>query len=367
VDIDNSNESGIEDKNADGGEPSFGEILRANAADTIDVEAELEDDMGLGPVVPGKPGGSIASQIQGSVSLSTVLTQALRTGDSEMLESCFHVGDLDIVRTTIQRLDSALAASLLQKLSERLAARPGRYGHLLIWVQWSCIAHGGVIAGNPAIAKRISSLFKIMEQRSSTLPSLLLLKGKLDMLDAQLTLRQSSTSSRRKDNIESEDDEGLIYVEGQDDEIDSELEDKSGRVDVLHPRNFIEDGETVPNGLAIGTHSDVEDSDDDDSEDEGVDDEDEMLDIEAEESLGDFSGEGSLDEGDDESDEGESAGSMADFIADSEEEVEEGFSSLDDNHVPAKFPETGSPPSKKLKTSSSSITNKGARASIKRR
>lgn len=369
VDMNNSNESGIEDKDADGGEPSFGEILRANAADTVDVEAELENDMGLGPVVLGKPSGSIASQVQGSVSLSTVLTQALRTGDSEMLESCFHVGDFDIVRTTIQRLDSALAAPLLQKLSERLAARPGRYGHLLIWVQWTCIAHGGVIAGNPTIAKQISSLFKIMEQRSSTLPSLLLLKGKLDMLDAQLTLRQSSTSSRRKDNIESEDDEGLIYVEGQEDEIDSDLEDKSGRVDVPHPRNLIEDGETVANGIAIRTHSDVEDSDNNDEEDEGVDDEeDEMLDIEAEESLGDSSGgEGSFDEGDDESDEGESAGSIADFIADSEEEVEEGFSSLDDSHVPAKFPETGSHPSKKLKTSSSSMTNKGARASIKRR
>jgi U3 small nucleolar RNA-associated protein 5 len=323
----------------------------------------------MGPLVPGKPGNAIA-QIPSGVSLSTVLTQALRSNDSEMLESCFHVGDLDIVRATIQRLDSVLAASLLQKLSERLAARPGRYGHLLIWVQWTCIAHGGAIAGNAAVAKRMSSLFKIMDQRSSTLPSLLLLKGKLDMLDAQLNLRQSSATTRRSDGIDSEDDEELIYVEGQEDENDpSDLEEdekaSTRRIKPSRDANgmLIEEEEVLPNGLTAGSDFDVEDEDDDEVDgegDEGEEDEADMLDIEAEESFDDDDSEGeeSLDEDEEDSDKGESAGSMADFIGDSEDDEEE----LSDAAKPVP---KGLPPSKKLKTSLSK--SKAGKASGKRR
>ncbi|TPR03906.1 Pyridoxal-dependent decarboxylase conserved domain family protein [Aspergillus niger] len=150
-------------------------------------------------------------QIPTGVSLSTVLTQSLKTNDNAMLESCFHTGELSIIRSTIQRLDSSLAATLLQKLAERLSTRPGRYGHLLVWVQWTCVAHGGALAGKPELLKRMSTLFKVMEQRSSSLPSLLLLKGKLDMLDAQLGLRRSIRGG--EEAMESEDEENIIYAE----------------------------------------------------------------------------------------------------------------------------------------------------------
>lgn len=312
-DVEMQNASGSEpDQEEDGAEPSFGELMRANnAGQEVDVEAELDDDAALGALVPGKPKAAV-QQIPSGVSLATVLAQSLKTNDSSMLESCFHTGDTSIIRTTIQRLDSSLAATLLQKLAERLSSRPGRYGHLLVWVQWTCVAHGGALAGQPDLLKRMATLFKVMDQRSSSLPSLLLLKGKLDMLDAQLGLRQSMRDGAEGD---SEDEDHVIYVEGQDEDEDSEVEAKP-RPKSIREQAF-DDDESMMNGLV----DESEDDEDDGSEEEEEDDEG-VLDVEAEESAGSSDAEESLEENEDDDDEeAESVGSMVDFIADTEDEV----------------------------------------------
>jgi U3 small nucleolar RNA-associated protein 5 len=306
-----------EEEEEEAGEPTFGELMRAHAAEEIDVEAELEDDVHTRSLIPGKPITTV-QQIPSGVSLSTVLSQSLKTNDNDMLEACFHTGDAGTIRTTIQRLESPLAATLLQRLAERLSARPGRYGHLLVWVQWTCIAHGGVLAGNKDLLKQMSTLFKVMEQRSSTLPSLLLLKGKLDMLDAQLGLRQSMRESA--DNMDSEDEENIIYVEGYDDNDDEDSDaDATKNID-------------TPRTRAIRDQIDISmiDEDEEGSEDDGEEDEDEdgevdnILDVEAEESAGSSDAEESLDEDEDEDedDDADSAASMGDFIADTEDESE---------------------------------------------
>ncbi|OQD87667.1 hypothetical protein PENANT_c005G09138 [Penicillium antarcticum] len=328
VEMQNASES-EEGEEEEGAEPSFGELLRANSGQEVDVEAELEDDVLMGALVPGKPKAAV-QQIPTGVSLSTVLTQSLKTNDAGMLESCFHTSDTTIIRTTIQRLDSSLAANLLQKLAERLASRPGRYGHLLVWVQWTCVAHGGALAGHPELLKRMATLYKVMDQRSSSLPSLLLLKGKLDMLDAQLGLRQAIRGG--DEGMDSEDEENVIYVEGQDDLEDSETEAKTPRTKSIRDQVYDED-ESMMNGMD-------DSEDEEDGSDDEDDDEEPVLDIEAAESVGSSDAEESLEENeDDDDDEVDSDGSMVDFIADTEDDES------DDGAQAA-------PPPKKSKTSS---------------
>ena len=337
---DAENEEEGEEEN-ETGEPSFGELLRANASEEIDVEAELDDDAAMGALVPGKPNAAV-QQIPTGVSLSTVLTQSLKTNDTGMLESCFHTGDLSIIRTTIQRLDSSLAATLLQRLAERLSSRPGRYGHLLVWVQWTCVAHGGALAGKPELLKRMTTLFKVMDQRSSSLSSLLLLKGKLDMLDAQLGLRQSIRSNA--ESMESEDEDNVIYVEGQEDDEDedSDAETKNPvtpRTKSIRDQAFEED-DTIMNGVQSGMDESDNDEDDGSEEEEDENENENILDVEAEESAGSSDAEESLEENEDEDeDSAGSDGSMVDFIADTEDEGES-----DDAGVASQ-----PPPSKKAK------------------
>ncbi|KAJ6090403.1 Small-subunit processome Utp12 [Penicillium sp. IBT 16267x] len=312
VEMENA-ESEDEEEEEEGVEPSFGELLRANGGHEVDVEAELDDDLNLGTLVPGKPAAAV-QQIPTGVSLATVLTQSLKTNDNAMLESCFHTSDITIIRTTIQRLESSLAATLLQKLAERLSSRPGRYGHLLAWVQWVCVAHGGALAGHPDLLKRISTLYKVMDQRSSSLSSLLLLKGKLDMLEAQLDLRRDIRSGG--DGMDSEDEDNVIYVEGHEDDSDSDAEGQAKpRTKSIREQAFDED-ESMMNGIL----DEEEDEEEDDSEEEDDGEAEDILDIEAEESAGSSDAEESLEEDEDEDSDEASEGSIADFIADTEDE-----------------------------------------------
>lgn len=354
-DVEMQNASGSDAEDGEGeeeetGEPSFGELMRANASEEVDVEAELDDEVGMGALVPGKPNAAV-QQIPTGVSLSTVLTQALKTNDSGMLESCFHTGDLSIIRITIQRLDSSLAATLLQKLAERLSSRPGRYGHLLVWVQWTCVAHGGALAGKPELLKRMTTLFKVMDQRSSSLSSLLLLKGKLDMLDAQLSLRQSIRSNA--EGMDSEDEDNIIYVEGQEDEDDEDSDAEAKNPTTPRTKSIRDQAMDEDESMINGVQSGFDDSENDEEGSEEEEDEDEnILDVEAEESAGSSDAEESLEEDEDEEDDSaESEGSIADFVADSEDEGES------DAEMPAQ-----PPPSKKAKVQGGAkLKNKGGR------
>lgn len=199
---------------------SFGEILRLNAPEPVDVSAAfaVQQEQAVAPTEETRLG------LASGISLGTVLTQSLRTNDLSLLETCFLVKDLSIVRATIQRLESSLATMLLQSLAERLYSRPGRAGSLMVWIQWTLIAHGGFLVSQPELMKKLASLYRVVKERANSLQPLLSLKGKLDMLEAQMTLRKSmQAQARSRLAPDEENDEGVIYVEGQE-ESSSEAE-----------------------------------------------------------------------------------------------------------------------------------------------
>lgn len=241
-------------------EPSFGDLIRANASEPIDVQATFGDPHK--PVVAPNHEGAVA--LPSGMSLSTVLTQSLRTDDVTLLETCLHVRNLHTVRATIERLDSALAASLLQKLAERLHSRPGRAGSLMVWIQWTLVAHGGFIARQPAVMKQLASLYRVVQERANGLQPLLALKGKLDMLEAQMNLRKRLQAQFRARHAADEDgDDQVIYVEGQENS-DPESE----------PANFNNPRQVISHRDMDGSHHGS--SGENDQEDDGHDAEDEM-------------------------------------------------------------------------------------------
>lgn len=201
------------EQDEDVGEPSFGDLIRAHAPEAVDVQVSLLDSNAQS-LVPASD--QSLQQLPSGMSLGTVLTQSLRTNDTNLLETCFHVKDLATVRATIERLDSSFATALLQRLAERLHSRPGRAGSLMVWIQWTLIAHGGYLAGQPEVMKKLASLHRVVKDRANSLQSLLSLKGKLDMLEAQMNLRKSmQVRSRTAKAVDEDDEEGVVYVEGQ--------------------------------------------------------------------------------------------------------------------------------------------------------
>ncbi|KAI1855210.1 hypothetical protein JX266_000075 [Neoarthrinium moseri] len=241
--------------------PTFGDLVRAN--ETIDVPSALSAQQ---PSALTAPGRQLAPP--SLASLGTVLSQALRTDDADLLESCLHTTDFTTIRNTIQRLDSSLAGTLLTKLASRMHRRPGRAGSLMTWVQWTLVAHGGALATQPGLVKKLSELNRVLEERSRGLGSLLALKGKLDMLEAQMQLRRSMQHHGDSDSDSDGDgEEGIVYVEGE----ESDAEMANGDMDL--------DDEDLP-----ATNGFIDDEASEDDDDYSEDDDDEEL-VGAEEPL----------------------------------------------------------------------------------
>ncbi|KAJ3580340.1 hypothetical protein NPX13_g230 [Xylaria arbuscula] len=191
-------------------QPTLGELARAHG--TIDVPSALtpqSDAVALHGRTIAPPSHS---------SLGMVLSQALRTDDADLLESCLRITDGNTIDNTIQRLDSTLAGNLLSKLASRMHRRPGRAGSLMTWVQSTLVCHGGALAAQPGLVKRLTELQRVLDERARGLNSLLALKGKLDLMNAQLKLRRQQWNSEVDEDVQEE--EGIIYVEGEDSDAD---------------------------------------------------------------------------------------------------------------------------------------------------
>ncbi|KAL8969163.1 MAG: hypothetical protein Q9183_002125 [Haloplaca sp. 2 TL-2023] len=283
---------------AEAEDPSFGDMIRAVAPGVVDVQAALTSQNADAVVSVGERQVDLPS----GMSLGTVLTQSLRTNDVKLLESCLHVKQVGIVRATIERLDSALASTLIQKLSERFYSRPGRAGSLLVWIQWTIVAHGGYLASQPSAMKTLAGLHKVVGERARSLPLLLSLKGKLDMLEAQMNLRATMKArSKTANRADDEDEDDVIYVEGQEEEDTDDSNAENTRME-LASSSVLDGGggdtgseeeadEEMPmtNGALAESFDQESDSDDDE---EG------LIDDEAESTDGDsdVDGDGSLDE-----------------------------------------------------------------------
>lgn len=280
---------------ADEEEPSFADILRSRGQDPIDVEDLYAVGQAEDRALTAPPTSRVLS-VPSANSLGTVLTQALKTNDVDLLESCFQVSNLESIRATIERLHSSHATSLLQKLAERLHKRPGRAGSLMVWVQWTVVAHGGFLAGQPAAMRELHTLYQVVRQRATGLQPLLALKGKLDMLEAQLQLRRNM-QSHSKAGLGDEID--VTYVEGQEDGSEDDAAPRPRKLTGRGRRAGGRDGDPdseaaiatddsdaedeTAAGLPDGVDIDgVDDDDDDDDSDESEDDS-ALIDDEAEE------------------------------------------------------------------------------------
>ncbi|CEJ80653.1 hypothetical protein VHEMI00824 [[Torrubiella] hemipterigena] len=193
--------------------PSFGELLRGS--DAVDVTALLAQPITAAGVVARTSDKAINPVSHRS--LTATLTQALKSDDTDLLESCLSTGDLPTIRNTIEEIDSTYAGILLTKLAARLYRRPGRAGNLMTWVQWTIIAHGGALASQPKVIQGLNGLQKVLAERAKGLNSLLALKGKLDLLQGQMDLRRKMQSGKGiadEDDLDEDVDEHVIWVEG---------------------------------------------------------------------------------------------------------------------------------------------------------
>ncbi|KAL2265832.1 hypothetical protein VTJ83DRAFT_6932 [Remersonia thermophila] len=308
ADPDEVMQDGAEASDGEPTSPTFGDLVRGTT--TVDVSASLAAQAAAARSSRNGAQPHAVAPVT-ATSLGTVLNQALRTDDNDLLESCLQTSDTKIIEATINRMDSALASVLLSKLAARMHRRPGRAFGLMRWMQWTLVAHGGALVTQPDLVARLAELSRVLEERSRGLSSLLALKGKLDMLDSQLKFRKSIKSasaarSRGGDDDESSEEEeedadapGVVYVEGQ--------ETLTGRALPNGAAGRDEDDDAIA-AAAAAVLSDSEDESDADFDEEDEEDAAEEL---ADESLDEDEVDHDDVEEDDEEDEEESDGEDA--------------------------------------------------------
>ena len=106
-----------------------------------------------------------------------------------------------------------------------------------MWVQWSLVAHGGYLANQPELMTKVKALAQVVRQRAAGLQPLLHLKGKLDLLHAQLDFRRDMQADSRAANAEELDDpNGVLYIEGEDHDSSDSDDAENDQDELEQPR-----------------------------------------------------------------------------------------------------------------------------------
>jgi hypothetical protein len=79
------------------------------------------------------------------VTLSNILSQSLKSGDAQLLETALGVTDEAVIEASLDRLPAPQVPALLNALLKRIHDRPSRLKHLLPWIRGTMIVHASYI------------------------------------------------------------------------------------------------------------------------------------------------------------------------------------------------------------------------------
>jgi len=159
-------------------------------------------------------------------SLQAVLVQALHTNDAALLESCLAVTDPTVIRNTVSRLPSQYVLPFLQVVIDKFTSKPTRASSILTWIRAVLVQHTSYLMSVPDLAKSLSGLYMVVENRLQVYKKLLKLSGRLDLVLAQVTARTSEIEASAQAVTVYEEPEGSDEEEEGVDDADSDEEDQ---------------------------------------------------------------------------------------------------------------------------------------------
>lgn len=131
----------------------------------------------------------------------------MKSNDHSLLESVLINRDENVIKKTISRLDSIYVVNFLDRLSERILRNANKQAALIVWIKWVMIIHGNYLMQQPNLFSSLSTLYVILSNRSKTLPKLLQLQGRVNMVLNTIDMRKSILQD--KETGESDDDSDL--------------------------------------------------------------------------------------------------------------------------------------------------------------
>lgn len=128
-----------------------------------------------------------------SDSLVALVDQALQTGDDALLEQALSCDDADVVDATAYRLPVARVVLLLRRLMAKFEKRPSRGLLLTRWLAGIMRHHTAYLISVPDLSYQLAGLSQMLEQRLASYSRLASLGGRLDLVMAQISSKDSSS------------------------------------------------------------------------------------------------------------------------------------------------------------------------------
>lgn len=223
-----------------------------------------------------------------SRSMEVILTQYLETGDYSQIDRIINAKDkrvlsystfrnVQIIKETVQRLDSRNVLPLLNLLVVKLDSTPKvcmisllllQKGYQIIkWIQFIFQFHCSYLMSVPELPKKLSYLCRILEMRTSSYQDLVQLRSRLNFVLKRAKVVESFEVDFTKANIP------LLEVNGEEENMNEESDELSENQDEE------ELGDKDIPVLSGDEEDDDEDDEDDDLEDENDDEDDDEDDL----------------------------------------------------------------------------------------
>ncbi len=119
-------------------------------------------------------------------SLEKTLSQALQTGDKQLLETCLGVRDIPVIEQTVRRLENQHVLPLVKAIVQRFQASPNRALILTRWLRIVLTTHMAYLLTLPNLIETLQTLYNVVDTRVAVFDQMLQLSGRLDLILAQV-------------------------------------------------------------------------------------------------------------------------------------------------------------------------------------
>lgn len=118
-------------------------------------------------------------------SILSMLSQALQSKDTQLLEACLAVSDKVIINNTVQRISHAKVNIFLEILVDKFQTRPSRGAQLVPWMKALLSHHMAYLMSSPDLSV-LASLYHAVNAHLAGFDQLMSLSGRLDLLLVQV-------------------------------------------------------------------------------------------------------------------------------------------------------------------------------------
>ncbi|KAJ3327728.1 WD repeat-containing protein 43 [Blyttiomyces sp. JEL0837] len=126
-----------------------------------------------------------------ATSLHAMLSQAIHSGDKQLLERSLMVNDIPIIFATVRRLQPAHIVPFLEMLVSKLQSKPSRAASLVEWIRAVVVSHAAFLMTNPQLVRQLGGLYQTLDTRVNTFQKFIKLSGRLDLVMSQISLRST--------------------------------------------------------------------------------------------------------------------------------------------------------------------------------